>query len=125
MSSNSNQVALIHSLSNILNEAEIEHHFDGSTARFIQSDADSMDDIDIVFPFDTLELVKKLFENKEIVEEIWDDNLKLHHFKFYENNEEVHLLFYKDGKNSFYDYHELVDFAGIQVWVKGMSHFKK
>ena len=123
MSIKHNQVSQIHYLSKLLGKAKIEHHFDGSTAKFIHNEVDSMNDIDIVFPFSTLESVKILFSNKELVEEIWDEELKLHHFKCYEGGEQIHFLFYKETKCSFYDYHELVNFEGEQVWVKGMKHF--
>lgn len=124
MANKSNQVNLIHDLSEQLKQAGIVHHFDGSTARFIHNDVSSMDDIDIVFPYVQLESVKKLFSSKGIIEETWNNELQLHHFKFYENGEIVHLLFYKETMSSFYDYHELVNFEGEVVWVKGIEHFQ-
>jgi len=118
------QTGIILKLSKELIDKKIEHHFDGSTAKVIQGQGKSMDDIDIVFPFRSITEVRAFLQEKPLSQEIWNEQCGLHHFYYTEKNEKIHLLFYKGLESSFYDYHEQVDLKGEMVWVKGLEFFK-
>ena len=60
---------IIIELADLFSQNSIEYHFDGSTALFLQNRTNSMNDIDIVFPYENINDVKKVFEN-EIIDRV-------------------------------------------------------
>ena len=118
------QKSIILKLSRRLKSEKIEHHFDGSTAKVIQGFCVSMSDIDIVFPYKNISVVWEFFKEKPLSNECWNEHYGLLHLYYIEENEKVHLLFYKELECSFYDYHKQAELEGEMVWVKGIKHFK-
>ena len=60
---------IIIELADLFSQNSIEYHFDGSTALFLQNRTKYMNDIDIVFPYENINDVKKVFEN-EIIDRV-------------------------------------------------------
>ncbi len=119
------QVEIILDLAKRFKTESIEYHFDGSTAKVLQGEGLVMDDIDIVFPYILQSKVRACFGEKSLTEISIEKKCQLEHFHYYEGEEKVHLLFYKESVHSFYDNHIQIDLDGKRIWVKGLNHFKK
>jgi hypothetical protein len=119
------QLEMVKSLSNLIKESAFEHHFDGSTARVLQGVNETMNDIDIVFPFSKLNEVRKLFITRDLSPVKMEAKTGMYHMFYVENDEKVHLLFFHGSEKDFYENHIQVNLDGEDIWVKGLEHFNK
>ena len=116
---------IIIELADLFSQNSIEYHFDGSTALFLQNRTNSMNDIDIVFPYENINDVKKVFENEIILGEKYHEDIGMYEFSYIRNDIKIHSLFYNEEISSFYDYHRKISSEGNSIWVKGYEHFEE
>lgn len=96
-----NQWSIIMDLAKIFEDHAIQYHFDGSTTVFVHGIDFSMDDIDITFPFDSINEIRELFERYNPSEVRFIQSIGLKHFCFYIRDEKIHCLFYEGSIEDF------------------------
>lgn len=96
-----NQWNIIKDLAKMLENNNVQYHFDGSTAVFVHSINFNMDDIDIVFPFVSINHIRDIFKEYKPGEIGYVESIGLKHFCFNIKGEKIHCLFYEGSSESF------------------------
>lgn len=96
-----NQWDIIKELAKIFEVNDVQYHFDGSTSIFVHGIEFNMDDIDIVFPCESINIIRKIFKEYKPSEIGYVQSIGLKHFCFYMRGEKIHCLFYEGSSENF------------------------
>lgn len=114
---------IIKELAKLFQENDTRYHFDGSTSVFVHGIHFDMDDIDIVFPFDSINETRELFKEYDPSEVRYVKNIGLKHFCLYIRDEKIHCLFYECSFDDF-SKEEVKLVKDYQViWAKSLNFY--
>lgn len=118
-----NQWTIIKDLAKIFEDNATQYHFDGSTSVFVQGIDFDMDDIDIVFPFDSINKIRELFKEYNPSEIGYMQNIGLKHFCFYIRGEKIHCLFYECSSDDFSEEDVRLTKDDQVIWAKSLDFY--
>ena len=120
-----NQWRVIKRLAKIFKDNSVLYHYDASTSVFIHGVDFEMDDIDIVFPYNSIELIRALFSDFDLSDIKHAESIGLKHFKFYMDQEEIHCLFYEGAVEDFANEDVRLVVEDQEIWAKSLKFYAR